>query len=421
MKLGHKKMALLGTALVALLLAGQVLASGLDGASQPDASVHSCRYYYWLEEDTGESEEGGTGNSWRYNLYVARTDPEGYLLHTGYISLAAQADTLSFAPAEGWELLAEPENGTFEDSRYLSFGWYWTGGETGKPLEESKHGDTMQKLGVVTITGTAQPELEDIELLEWYNTQTGSRQVADWQAAAAQAAAGDTNVFPEDFLEIIDRTWRFAEPTSLWGYYQGYYDPTEDWTGETLPREDLTPGWQGFRIGAYAPQRPITLTFQKPETGEVLAVAVNPGKDSGTGHFKTRIDFGSLTYTDKDGQALEGGLPDGTYTLVVSKLSHVTCTIPDVTFESGVCTELLGVYIELPCGDVDRDGDIKQDDRAKLTAPGMYRSKRSADEAQGTDQEACDLDGDQRVDQTDLAILIAPANYGKQNFTYLRR
>lgn len=416
MKLGHKKMALLGTALLALFLAGQVLASGLDGASPGDASVHSCRYYYWLEEmEPGES---GTGSPWRYNLYVARTNPEGYLLHTGYITLAAHADALTFQLDDGWEYCIGPDDGTFEDSRYLSFGWDWSGGDSDKPLTDSASGQTMQKLGELTISGDAKPELEDIELLEWYNTETGREQITDWQDAVDRAEAGDTNVFPEDYLEVIDRTWRFAEETSLWGYYQGYYDKPDS---DVLGREDLTPGWQGFRIGAYAPQRPITVTFQKPETGEVLARAVNPAKDSGTGHFKARIDFGSLSYTDKDGQALEDGLPDGAYTLVISKQSHVTCTIPNVTFDAGVCTELLGVYIELPCGDVDGDGDIKQDDRAKLTEPGMYRSKKTADEAQGSLQESCDLDGDQRVDQTDLAILIAPANYGKQNFTYLRR
>lgn len=418
MKQGHKKLALLGTVLIALFLAGQALASGLDGASEPDASVRDCRYYYWLEDASEASGESGTG-TWRYKLYVERTDPEGYLLHTGYIALAAETDTLSFAPAPGWNLLDEPETGTFEDSVYISFGWIW--GENAN-LEDSKEGTNRQLLGTLTVQADTQPELEDIDLLEWYNTQTGSRQIQEWQDAVAQANGGDTSIFPEDYLEVIDNTWRFDEPTSYDGYYQGYYDPPDDWDQTKRPREDLTPGWQGFRIGAYAPERPITLEFCNPTTGEVIAKAVNPTK-AGIGHFKTRINFGELTYTDKDGAPKdEGWIPNDTYTLKISKYSHVTCTIPNLTFdEGGMCTRLLGVYIELPCGDVDGDGDIQQDDRANLTEPGMYRSKATADETQGPTPESCDLDGDRRVDQTDLAILIAPANYGKQDFTYPRR
>ena len=69
---------------------------------------------------------------------------------------------------------------------------------------------------------------------------------------------------------------------------------------------------------------------------------------------------------------------------------------------------LLGTYIELPCGDVDANGHIRQLDRAKLTAPVRYGKAAKAGEPY-------DLDGDGRVNQKDLAILIAPENYGKDS------
>lgn len=425
MKQGHKKLALLGTVLITLFLAGQALASGLDGASDADASVQSCRYYYWLEdEDPNTSGESAAEGTWRYNLYVARTDPEGKLLHTGYIALAAEADALSFEPSTAqWDIFSvapdsdtiqsDPETGTFEGSRYISFGWDWVG----EDLTDSAAGD-MQLLGTVILEGK-KPLLEDIELLEWYNTPAGSRLIAAWQDEVAKADDGDPSADPTPYWEVVDRTWRFESSVSYDGYYQGYYDAESELDKDV--RVDLLPGWQGFRVGAYAPERPITLTFCNPNTGEVEAKADHRAGD-GIGHFKTRIDFKKLSYTDKDGHELEGFIPSDTYTLVISKPSHVQCTIPDLTFDTGECTLLLGVYIELPCGNVDNDSDIQQDDRAQLTAPEIYRKtyKAIADEALGPDQEPCDLDGDHRVDQTDLAILIAPANYGRQSFIYRR-
>ena len=470
MKKGHKKLVLLGAAILMLLLAGQALASGLDGGAEADTTVSSCRYYYWLEPKASDEGAGtaAAGTDWQFDLYVKRTDPERALLLTGYISLAADG-TLNFDPAEGWVTFAVPypnDDGSVSDSRpveigtvdnrgYISFGWHWDQG--GKPLEDSKlPGDeSLQLLGTLTISGDKQPELDDIELLPWPETQTGSAQIQAWRDQQTLADAGDPEADPEGYLSVIVHTWRFPALPSLDGFYQGYCVP-EDTGGSGAdsstdsgfagagstgglvgeegnpPNVDLTAGWYGFRIGAYAPERPVELTFYEAGTAGteqpvVIAKSTYAFAELGSGtygHFRKKIDFGTLAYTSDTAVPLSEEetekLLNGRCDLTVSKPSHASCTFENLQFTGGVCDLLLGVYVELPCGNVngDKDGKIRQDDRADLTAPDRYGTKYPDEAQTDPNKEPCDLDGDHRVDQTDLSILIAPANYGKENFTY---
>ena len=428
-------MALLGALLAAVLLAGQVLAAGL---SAPEPAVQKVRYFYQLIRDETNPTE--------LSLYVERTDKTARPLLAGYITLAAKA-SVSFSEDASWSIMAVDDStsdaahsgkmetgATASGLSYLSFYWHTKLG--GAPADDAATG--RQKLGTLTVP--ADLALEDIQLLPWPETATGGKWVDDWQKALA-APDGD----PEAYLDAIRSVWRMPDPSAVsQGFYQGYYAPEGKAEGSaedsaegsnagssdegSVPEDagaeqsetfavDLTAGWQGFTVGAYAPERPLTLKFY--QEGK-LAAQAQYDCGTGSGHFKQRIDFTSLTYT----QPAEGFTLNGTYDLEISKPSHVTCTIKDLKFESGVCSMLLGLYAELPCGDVDGDGDIRQDDRAELTQPSVYRSVYApgtgpeGEAFHDPDAEPCDLDGDHRVDQRDLAILIAPANYGKKNFTF---
>ena len=415
-------MALLGALLAAVLLASQVLAAGL---AAPEPAAPKARYYYQLVRDVNDAT--------KLSLYVERTDKAARPLLAGYITLAAKAP-VSFTEDDSWSIMAvddsdsgntahsgQMETGTTAGGlSYLSFYWYTKLGNT--PADDAATG--RQLLGTLTVP--ADLALEDIQLLPWPQTATGGKWIAAWQTALA-APDGD----PEADLDAIESVWRMPDRSDVsQGYYQGYYAPEGKAEGSaedsgadpsgSAPESgaadqnetfavDLTAGWQGFTIGAYAPERPVTLKFY--QEGK-LAAQAQYDCGTGSGHFRQRIDFTGLTYT----QPAEGFTLDGTFDLEISKPSHVTCTVKDLRFESGVCAMLLGLYVELPCGDVDGDGDIRQDDRAELTEPSVYRSVYG--EPHEANAEPCDLDGDHRVDQRDLAILIAPANYGKKNFTF---
>ena len=218
----------------------------------------------------------------------------------------------------------------------------------------------------------------------------------------------------EAALETVRRTWRMPNETQVsQGYYQGYYVPELPESGE-MPEEsqidvDLTATWQRFIIGAYAPQREIRLELYKDDASEPAAIALSAA-GTGIGHFRRSIDFTALDYHDTQGAVISPQTLSGTYRLVISKGSHVTCTMKNLQFQNGECASLNGFVVELPCGDVDRNGEIGERDRALLTVPERYRSE-------GSGTEPYDLNGDGVVSQKDLSIMIAPANYGKRDFT----
>lgn len=453
MKKRSVQLATLGVLVLVLLIAVQAAASGA-----PETGVSTCRYYYQLTPAADSETE--------FILSVDRTDVSGRPLHGGYITLAAK-EPLSFTPDAAFSIVTSSSGGpgqdgagdgsTSEGLAYLSFGWLAVEGG-------SLDADTpRQVLGTLTVS--AGTELMDIELLPWTKTDTGSTQLSLYQQEA-QSPDPDPELL-EAYLIDIQSIWRMPDlAMPMDGYYQGYFAPEgtgeapeptpeqpsasdveEDSTLEppptptpTPPKEDpwegekvdLTAGWYGFRIGAYAPERPVEITLYEAGTAKnaqpvVLAKASHAfaEKGSGTyGHFRGQIDFKKLTYySDTDVPLDEDevtALLNGSCDLVISKPSHASCTVENLRFTEGVCEMLLGVYVELPCGNVngDPDGRIRQDDRAELTAPDRYGTMYPDEAREDPTKEPCDLDGDHRVDQTDLAILIAPANYGKENFTY---
>lgn len=391
--------------LVVAMLSALLMSPGISAESDAPAQ-DSCRYYYQLEPLADASADRSV-----FALYVARSDPSREALHAGNIALALPSrfsggevsQLMNFTPHSGWSVTGPEQGKTQSGQAYLSFGWYCV--SNGTPQDDPAG---RQLLGQLEVSIGGLNPGDHIQLLPWPETVTGGDRVRAWQNAAA--SGGDV----EAALETVRRTWRMPNANQVsQGYYQGYYVPAIPPSGE-LPEEsqvevDLTATWQRFIVGAYAPQRAIRLDFYR--SGETTpAATAHSAADAGTGHFRRSIDFTALEYRDAQGTAVDVRTLTGTYDLVVSKQSHVTCTLRNLQLQNGECPALNGVVLELPCGDTDENGEIGEKDRALLTVPNRYSG-------QGSGQILFDLNGDGWVDQRDLAILIAPANYGKRNFT----
>lgn len=391
--------------LVAAMLSALLLSPGIS-AEPERTGQESCRYYYQLEQTDAPSADRST-----FALYVARSDPEREALHAGSIALALPTrlsggqseQLLKFTPHSGWTITGLEQGKTQSGQAYISFGWYCV--SNGTPQDDPSG---RQLLGELEVSIGGLNPSDHIQLLPWPETEAGGNRIRAWQNASANG--GDV----EAALETVRRTWRMPNEAQVsQGYYQGYYVPALPESGEP-PEEsqievDLTATWQRFIIGAYAPQREIRLELYRDGASRPAAIALSAA-GTGVGHFRRSIDFTAMEYHDAQGAVISPQTLSGTYDLVVSKGSHVTCTMKNLQFQDGECTALNGFVLELPCGDVDGNGEIGAKDRALLTVPGRYRSE-------GSGQEAYDLNGDGEIDQKDLSIMIAPANYGKRNFT----
>lgn len=415
-----------------------------------EITQEACRYFYQLipTENPPEDSAGKT----RFALYVERTDADGVPLHAGSISLATSVtltDSLGFEPAEGWNTMAipytgiggsggldnnGPETGTTEQGQsYISFYWYWgmapEDAPTAPPGESDGH-PKRQFIGTLIVPADGLTS-DNIKLLPWPDTPIGKQQVADWQGALDQEA----------FLEVIKNTWRMPVLTVPGqGYYQGFHVEKVDDSAEVEKGQlavDLTAGWEGFTLSAYAPKKAGRVLFYQPdetaEGNENLVAYANLEFYSGSGgntpeigYFTKRIDFESLTYYSASDELL-GSLPDGTYHMVLTKPSHVTWEMDGLTFTDGSCSTLLGVAIDLPCGDIAvlnqadtgiylGDGLIALEDRSVLLSY-LHRGRNiSAENPIGDDgapNEAyyADLNGDGAVSLADFNILMLRENF----------
>lgn len=263
---------------------------------------------------------------------------------------------------------------------------------------------------------------------EWrlpYNTDVG---LLDW-LTIPEAVASEVWDTVAEGNDALNRTIWNPE-TKL---YQGYYaDPNADPNlGAPPVQTDI-----GFRftppaewpsgnarmiLRSYDPRKPITLALYQwddtagkynPTADYTLEIA---GELSGSGLCRQTISFADAQFTYKTGSQVQGSkLQSGTYKLVLGKPSHVSATLTGVTIsrdggELSLFPQLDDKCLTLPCGDVTGDGHIQLKDYASLIRPGRYA-------AAATGVNVYDLNGDLRVDQRDLAILTAPANYGKSDF-----
>ena len=407
MKKRSIQLAVLVVLTLTILLTVQALAAG---QSQSKAQP-TDRYFYQLVLSHSDQV------SQEYLLYVQRIGADAAPLHAGSIALAAPLPSaMRFQPAAGVDiepgselvLVDNYDSGTLADGQYyISFRWRWE--IQGTNLDNTDQ-DNQQLLGTLLIP---RPDItaDSITLLPWPETPTGQQQLENWKNAAD----------PEAAMEILSAIWRMEDPQNpSEGYYQGFRDgeDTENPQGTQYSR-DIAPGWYGFVLGCYDPEEPVTISiYQQDENGSYAQEAFAQKQlptGTGVGYHQLRVDFSTLQMNAADGTVLSE-LPMGSYRMVVQKESHVTATFTGLTVsEKGTFPELLGRKVILPCGDVDEDGRIGQKDRALLTDASRYRLKAAADTNGKT---LYDLDGDGMVNQVDLSILIAPANYGKHELTF---
>lgn len=359
------------------------------------------------------------GTSSTFVLSVSGAASDGSttpVLHAGAAGLqaamlnAADGDgaLLSFTPAEGIETRALDgtsgiERGAPEDAEgkgsYAGFVWNVAEGRDPAALAA----DGALKLGTLTVPiGKADAAM--VSILPWTQTKTG------WAQYGRLAAAGaDT----EALAQLIGANWRIEnglEGDPHIGYYQGYYA-----TDDGQQAVDIGCGWQSLVVRSYRPQSELTLELYRDGATALTAKTTIPAHTGQIGRVSDAIRFASLTYVSAAGTPYEQ-LPDGTYRLVLRKPSHAAVSCTGVTVSGGsIFPQLTGQTITLPCGELDGDGRIKLRDRACLTAPGRYGTRRGS--AAYTTYETYDLDGDGQIGQRDLAILAAPENYGKSERT----
>lgn len=240
----------------------------------------------------------------------------------------------------------------------------------------------------------------------------------DWEETHEAIAweNGETALNPED---IFNQTVWSQEKDAYIGYYMK--NKNDATLGRTPLKLVFSPPktWNGiFNVQSYDPKDPLTINIYPEEPAEGAPTCyqlVIQGEKEGTGLFVRTVRFAECEYSVPGQTEPCTDLPEGRYRLEIRKESHVRAELKGLTVRktetvTELFPELEGEFLYLPCGDVNGDGEIRQEDRALLTAPANYG--KAAVEGQ-----VYDLDGDDRVDQTDLAILIAPANYGKSDFT----
>ncbi len=376
------------------------------------------RYFYQLVPN-------GEGNT-EFLLYVERTDVSGIPLHAGSVTLAAPW-AMAFEPEEGWSTVAPSfsqgesvtsETGVTQDGYYISFSWYWWGAYEEELPSSSGSYANRQLLG--TLTTQYHTALEDIELLPWTETTSGAARLDELNNSPDKEAQ----------MEIMEGVWRMPDiniPNE--GYYQGFYaeERTDTDTEGHQYAVDLTAGWQGFTIGAYAPEKPATLMFYQysDEGTPALYAVAETTFGSGVGYFRGRVDFSALALRTPDtGQAVS--LVSGIYDIVILKPSHVKCEVIGVEFDgiNHIFPELQGLHVEIPCGDLVTkpnaeqlnllrgDNVITLQDRSVLQAC-MNGGLSKADWEYGY----ADLNGDGVVSLADLDILMSEENYNKKTIT----
>lgn len=150
-------------------------------------------------------------------------------------------------------------------------------------------------------------------------------------------------------------------------------------------------------VTSYDPTIPTTLTLL--QDGEVKYTADIPAAASGTGQQTQAFSFDAV--------------PAGTYTLTVAKPGHLTYTVTgvvvgaeelDLTAASGKAYQ----NITLLAGDMDGDGKINVSDLNLVWSADNYN--KSKDDAK---DKLSDVNGDGNVNVSDLNIVWSAANYNK--------
>lgn len=440
MKKRHKFLALLMAA--ALLAATAGLLSGSASAADP-------QYWYGLyvtDYKAVESKEGVV--TLTMELYAYNTnDVKGAVSGCFGLRFPTLLD-VKFQPGETVELLT-PEPGApptrIEAAGQDFFIWNLKPGNSGSTPSGEIPGKTVTvfgndrqtqgvpggirlHIGTYTAEIAEFPAQSSIGVLDWYATGLSK----DPAYTAQSGASGSI---------MNDEIWNDSDGDGSFSY-QCYHmvsdtDPTMVQTDCALKftAPDYWPN--AFTVLSYDPKKPISVSlaeengnaventgFTVPkwktgvttaDSGSLYAVG-EANKNTGTGAYYAAVEMTS-------GPVLENGKA---YKLTISKPGHLTVSL-SLTGAGGDITQAEGFPKEavyLPAGDIDPvgsteasfgNGRIDMADRAALM---RFMSYRPAVPAAGeTGHEAAwlaDIDGDGRVTQADLSILMSPVNYAKQ-------
>lgn len=404
--------------LVVLILAGSMPAHAEEPAEESDLGL----YFYYLTAKT----DGTDGSPIVLELYACTTDASSELLEGASFSLRfpEYLGAMTFTPSAQimvQRIVPTERYGGVQiiQSGYHAFSWTrYASALGGDSRDDTLNWDT-------DVLGTA----------EGAKDARGHILVGTYTFDAKGAVPGAGTVGQQAWPETaesepveVDPAYRAQDRTqdpfnqTVWNAehsaYIGYYMKEKETA--TLGRIPLKlvftppPEWSGIvNVQSYDPKDPLEFLIYPNTTQEGAPTyyrMVVAGDPEGSGLFVRSVRFGKGPFYIEDSNT-ETQLPDGAYQIVIRKQSHVTATLTGVTVRgTELFPELEGLFVLLPCGDVDASGAVRQDDRALLTARTRYGKPAVAGAPY-------DLDGDGRVDQRDLAILTAPANYGKKNFT----
>ena len=147
-------------------------------------------------------------------------------------------------------------------------------------------------------------------------------------------------------------------------------------------------------ISSYNPNNPATVQLLR---GDKEACITDTEVQPGSGPAEQPFTFANVA--------------PGDYTLVVTKPGHASytqiITVGPEDIDLSPLSRAAGQAITLPCGDINGDNMVNDGDLAVLWLASNYNKPASAD------NELCDLNGDGMVNDGDLAILWMAANYNK--------
>ncbi len=212
--------------------------------------------------------------------------------------------------------------------------------------------------------------------------------------------------------EVVDPIWKADEEGTK--CYQGVlFDDDLDKPFPIYFKNEL-PSADGVtvtgKVESYDPKKPTRIELVNTLDSSMVIAGEIPAEPKGKG--KQVQEF---TIFD---------VPPGTYSLRITKQSHLSFTKQTVTVgtepviitgvttgEEGDTTEV----VKLICGDIDQDGYVKYSDRNTLRASKYYGKAVSSFSVEEQEKaRSCDLDGDGYIKVSDQNILMSSESFGKK-------
>lgn len=433
---------------LALLLSAALLTS-VTFALTGSASATDKQYWYGLYVTDYTPVDGGDTYTLTMNLYTYRSNNVKDIVSASFGLQFPTSLDVKFTPSDNVELLTPDPSGTptsISAPGKSFFIWSLSPGKTGNAPANEISGKTVSvfneerqtqtvpagvrlHIGTFTAEISEFPARSSVGVLNWYATDLSKN-----PAYTTADPSGAT---------MNDEIWNDSDGDgiSAWqGFHQaGEADPTMVQTDVPLIFNAPEYWPNAFTVLSYDPKKPISVSLSDGESNAVtealftvpqweagvttadsgaLYAVGEANKDSGRGAYYAAVDMGS-------GVTLENGK---TYTLTISKPGHLPVSL-SLTGTGGDITEAQGFpaggeSVYLPAGDIDPaldggntrfgNGRIDMADRAALMSfmvhtPAVPASGDPSYQAAWL----ADIDGDGRVTQADLSILMSQLNYAK--------